>query len=316
MKIQIISLTKNDYKERKIGRWYYLPEEFVKQGHKVKYNLRKDWWRWYFDYLTFKPDVVITFGIIGGFVGMLKKIGLIRKPLVLDWNDYYAEIMGKKRGIASIAFLEYLGVSAADLVIAPSKYLVSIAYNMGKKAFFIDHGVSEYMDSNAKISINTKKMKFLYVGELSPYKRTDLVMKAFKDVNAELYLIGEPTKEIEKLALPNTHFLGKMDQKEVVKYINSVDVCIDSQDQDTSLKLREYAYRGKAILGTNGRKAYVFSHMKNIYLADDLREGILYLSKNKKVMESIGKEAKKLPIFHWSKIAKNYVDLIKEELKK
>jgi len=306
MKIQVISLAKSDYKDKKIGRWYILPEEFSKAGNKVKHDIKKDIWRFYFDYLTFNPDIVITVGLIGGVVGMLKKIGLIRKPLILDWNDYYTEISGKKFGIAKSAFLEYLAVSSADYIITPSKYLCSVCNNLGKKSIQIMHGVSEEFDSNEKIKLS-KKLNLLYVGEQTRYKRVDEIIKAVNGLNCTLYLIGEKNEQFVKMAPSNVVFLGRLPKSEIVKYINSVDICLDTQDQDTSLKTMEYAYKGKAIIAPMGRKGYIFLHGENIFLTDNFRDAIAYFISNPKEIKKLEKNIKKIKVKKWKEVAKDYI---------
>lgn len=311
MKIQIISLTKQDYKKNKIGRWYFLPEEFVRQGHNVKYNLKKDWWRWYLDYLLFRPDVVITFGLIGGLVGIFKKLGLIRRPLVFDWNDYLTELSGKSKNPAFCAFLEYMAIGSADLVTSAGLFQISVARNLGQNAEFILHGVRKEMNSSSKTRLSNK-LNLLYVGEQSIYKRVNDLVKSVKGLNCTLYLIGEVNQDVKNSAPDNAIFLGKLEPDEVSKYINSADVCIDTQDQDGSLKVVEYMFKGKPIIGIRGRKSYMFSHLKDIYLTDDFKEAISYFIENPGELKRISKNVKKHKILFWDQAARNYIGLVKK----
>lgn len=311
MKIQLVSLTKEDFKKNKIGRWYYLPEEFVKQGHKVHYNTKKNFWRWYLDYLTFRPDVVISFGLVAGFVGMLKKIGFVRKPFVLDWNDYFTELSGKTRGITRSALLEYSAVSAADLIITPGKFHTSVGKNLGKKIFQLKHGVREGFEKKDKVNLKGRGLKLMYIGEQSKYKRAFELVKSVEGLNCTLYMLGSPDPELQRIAPNNVVFIGRVNPFEVYRYINSVDVCIDSQDQDSSLKVIEYIFKEKPIIGLSGRKSYMFRHLDNIYLTENFKEAIQYLIKNPKELKRISENVKKIRVDKWSKVASDYVGLIR-----
>jgi glycosyltransferase involved in cell wall biosynthesis len=307
MRIQIVSKTKENYKQKKIGRWYHIPEELEKRGNIIKYNTRKDWWKWYVDYLRFKPDVVISTGLVAGIVGFYKQIGLMRKPLVLDWNDSYAEISGAHRGIARTAFLEYNAVSAADAIISPSMYRLSLAKSFGKKGFYVPHGVGKISDKKAELP---GKYKIIYVGEQSKHKRVDLLIEAARKVDCDVYLVGNVNEEFKEIAPENCHFPGRIEPEKIFEYINSADVCVITDDNDSTLKMFEYAKAGKAILSFQNRTAYFLKHLENAYLTNDLSEGIRKL-RNKTLRKRLEQNIKKVKILSWEQVAKEYESTLK-----
>ncbi|MFH1307830.1 MAG: glycosyltransferase family 4 protein [archaeon] len=316
MKVQFVTLNRKENYKNDSGRGYHLPYNLIKKGHKLKYNFKENSWRFYYDYLAFKPDIVITTGLIAAVVGFFKKIKLIKKPVILDWNDYYTESMGKKYGIGKVGALEYLGVSFADLITTPSPYLKSICENVGKKCVVIPHGVAKEIDISKKANLPGKnKIKILYVGEISRYKRVRELIEAVKGLKCDLILVGGVTdKNIENAKLPeNVHLLGKMPRAKVVEYLNAVDICVDTQDQDSSLKASEYVYKRKIILCRAGRKSYLFEHKKNAYLTDNFREGIKELINNRKLREDIKNNVSKLKVYSWEEIAEKYISLINNE---
>src|SRR3989344_4943963 len=71
---------------------------FKKFGNNVAVITKKNLWKFYIRYLTFKPDIVVSTGVLGGIPGFFKKLKLIKKPHVHMWDDYYGEQMGNKWG--------------------------------------------------------------------------------------------------------------------------------------------------------------------------------------------------------------------------
>lgn len=311
MKIQIVSLTKSDYSVKKIGRWYYLPSEFRKKA-KLKYNLRKDFWRFYWDYLSFKPDVVICVGLIGGIVGFFKRIGFIRKPLVFDWNDYLAEIRGAGKSAAFSSMLEYGAVKSSDLVITPSRYLESICKSLGKKVIYIQHGVDKSFYKKDKIKLPGKnKIKAVYIGEQSKYKRVDKLVSAVRGLKVDLILVGKINESLRKASGENVYFIGNVLPNDVYRYVNSADICCLPSDQDSALKIFEYTSAGKAILGTKGRLGYVLTHLENSYLADNLIDGFKKLSRDARLRKRLERGSMRFKNYSWEEIAEQYLKALR-----
>lgn len=303
-----MSLTRDDYKKKKIGRWYHIPENISKKGNEIKYCTRKHWWRWYFDYLSFKPDVVISFGLIAGIVGFFKRIGLIRRPLVLDWNDSYTEISAKGRGIVRAALLEYNAVAAADLIVSPSRYRVSLSKNLGKEVVYIPHGIGKTTNRKAKLD---GSYNILYIGEQSETKRTDELVKAAAKVDCDVYLVGKVNEKLREIAPNNCHFVGWVRPDKIFEYINAADVCVVTDDNDSSLKMFEYIKAGKPILSVRNRVGYFLSNMENSCLVDDLEKGLVKL-KDKKLREKIRKNVKKIKTYSWEEISEKYVRVLEK----
>lgn len=303
MKILLIDHAKKHFLEYDSGRWHYLPYYLKKLGHKILHIQKKDWKRFPFAYLKFKPDVIISTGLAGLIPIMFKKLGLVNKPLVHDWNDYYDEIFGRRLGAERASFLEKYVIRKSDFLSTPSKYLQQKAEAYGKKITFIQHGTE--INLNVKPARLKGSLKLLYIGEQTRYKRIDRIIEAVRGINCQLYLAGETSKYLKKIAPKNVHFIGRVPHEEIGAYIKAVDVGVITSDQDSVLKLWEYAKAGKPILSYKGRIGYFLSHTHDSYLCEDFVEGIKALQ-NKKLRNKLAKNIKNLPSLSWKEAAKQY----------
>jgi len=290
---------------------------FRKSGNEVRVTTKKNWWKFYFDYLSFKPDIVVATGILGFIPCFFKKIGLLRKPIVHMWDDYYGEQMGKKWG-ALPSYLEMFAILNSDYVTTMSKYNESKAQIMGKKVFFIPHGVQEKIkQTEIKLS---GKVKIVYIGDQSRYKQTDKMIKSVNGLDCDLYLFGKPSSEFQELAknMKNVHFMGFIPPEEIPSVLKQADILINPSDQDSSFKFFEYISIGKPILAFQGRPGYLLKHKENAYLTTDLTEGIKTMVKDKKLRAEIEKGAKKLKdniTLTWEQVARKHLELYKRILK-
>jgi len=311
MRIMVISHAREKEPKDVWMRWHRLPYLFKQKGHKIKYILKKDWKWFYLKYLKFKPDVIISAGVIGALPCFLKKIGLVRKPIIHDLTDNYTECMAAKHSIDKIAFLEHYIIKNSDFIISPSIAAIKKCKLFGKKAFYIPHGVNPDFDEKKPVKLKGK-LKILYSGEQTKYKRVDELIKAVKDLDCDLYLLGTTNEEFKKFASKNVHFLGQVHHNNVASYLKAADILVITNNDDSTLKMFEYLKAGKVILGLKGRLEYFLSNKVNAYLTYDLAKGIKELTSNKKLREYLIKNAKKINVKVWDEIAEDYLELIKK----
>ena len=313
MKILLIDQAKKNFREQDYGRWHFIPYYFEKKRQKVTHLTKKDWKKFLFTYLKFKPHIIISTAYAGIIPIFFKKMGIVKCPIVHDWNDYYTEIFGRRIGLAKAAFLENYIIQNSDFLTTPSKYLLEKANIYGKRIKFIPHGV----ELNLKLPPAKLKGKFklLYIGEQTTYKRIDRIINAVKGLNCDLYLVGNINESFQKIASKNVHFLGRIPHEEIGAYIKAADVCVITADQE-NLKMHEYAKAGKIILAFKGRIQYFFTHLKDAYLTEDFRQGIKTLMTNTKLRKRLEKNIKIFPTFSWDKVAKDYTLFLKKVLKK
>lgn len=294
-------------------RWHWLPQYFEELGHEVDHILKQDWKYSYLRYLKFKPDVLITGGPIALMPTILKKVGLIRIPLVYDWTDDNVDINGKEHGITKMAFNEYFSVENADLITTPSIFEKERCELWDKPVFYIPHGVNPDFDTKEPAHLEGR-IKIIYSGEQSKRKRVDKLINAVKDIDCILYLFGKINEEFRKTASNNVHFMGQVKYSELPSYLKAADILVLTADDDCTLKMFEYIKTGKAILGIRGRVNYVLTHRENAYLTDDLAKGLRELIEDEDLRIQLGNNAKKMKIYTWKEIAKKYLDVLEENI--
>ncbi|MEW6062896.1 MAG: glycosyltransferase family 4 protein [Nanoarchaeota archaeon] len=280
---------------------------FEKQGNKVDFITKKDWLKFYFRYLRFNPEVVISSGVIGFIPALLRKIKLIKCPVVHAWDDIYSEVMGKKYGYGFIYFLEVFTIKNSDYITTVSKHLEKEARKLGKKVSYIPHGADR---SNKKAVKLRGRIKVLYVGEQTEYKKVDRIIKAVDGLNCDLYLIGQTNPEFKKIASKNVHFLGFKKQEDVPGYVKAADIVVVTSNQDSALKMFEYIRCGKCILAYDGRIRKILTHKKDAYLTRDFRKALAELIKNKSLRSKLSKNVKKIRTYTWEEVAKSYLNVL------
>ncbi len=312
MRIQVIAHN-TKYSEYSPYRWDRMPTLLERNGHIVDHVLKKYWADFYARYKSFKPDVVISAGIIGFLPALLKKAGLIRVPIVHDWVDDYPDIMPKKYNKTLISFLEKFTIKNTDIVTTQSMYRVERAGKWGKKIKFFPQGVNGNFANRAPAKLKGS-FKILYSGTISYNKRVDRLIKAVEGLGCDLYIIGERDIEFNEHIGNNVHMLGKVRNNDLPRYLKAADVLVLTMDADSTLKMYEYLKAGKVILGIKGKLNYVLAHNKNAYLTNDLRDGIITLMRNKKLMKRLSAGARKFKIDTWEEVGKMYSDYITKEV--
>ena len=308
MKIQVIAHNREKNPPVKM-RWHWLPFYFEKFGYEVDHVLKKDWKYFYVKYLKFKPDVLISAGPIAFIPTLLKRLKIMNVVHVHDWTDDNVDI-NWEYGITKMALFEYFTVEHADVITTPSVFRKERCELWGKRVFFIPHGVSEDFDKKEPVELKGD-IKVLYAGEISRRKRVDKLIKAVKNLNCELYIIGKIKEEFMKIAPPNVHFLGYIPQDEIPRYLKAADILVLTADDDCTLKMYEYIKAGKAILGIRGKLNYVLTHMENAYLTDDLFSGLKKLIEDDDLRMRLARNVRRMKVYTWKEIAKMYLNTLK-----
>ncbi|MBC8184193.1 glycosyltransferase family 4 protein [candidate division KSB1 bacterium] len=174
---------------------------------------------------------------------------------------------------------------------------------------------------------------FIYSGRLSEEKGVLTLLKAMEGIsNSRLLVVGDgPLKsELEAFAksknLENVQFVGKKDGDELKSIIKKAKfVVIPSEWYDNSpLVIYESFSMGKPVIGSDiGGISELINHNDNGLLVkpggvEGLRNGILHLLENPKLVKKFGKHARKKaeaefdPQVHYNKILNFYSTLIEQ----
>lgn len=323
MKIQFMSQIPGNYKEKQKAHLHFLPFYLEKFGNKIDVIDRKSWPRFYFRYLAFNPDILVVSGLIGFIPMLFKKVGLIRKPVVYYWGDYFHEVMGKKWGIDRCAYLEFFCAKNATFVSTPSRFLENLCDTAGIKNYkYIPHGITDDFEkipasSLPELSSEQKKLvKFIYIGDIDVYKKADRIINAVKNQRCILYLIGKVSEKNIIRSLPkNIIYLEEMPHDKVIGYLKACDIAVVTSDQDSALKMFEYIALKKPILGFRGRMSYILSNRENAILVSDFSPAVRELIQDPKLRETLKKNISQIKVRSWQSIAGEY-ERIFQSLKK
>ncbi len=318
MKIQILTGTKEKFPAVRLHDFDHLPHWFRELGHEVDIVARKEWPKFYIRYLKFKPDVIISVGLIAALPAFLKKTGLIRRAiLVNDWTDYWTDMMATKYPLAWLAFFEHYGIQYCDFVVTSTIANLERCKLFGKKCYYRVHGVD--LDFSKAGPIDLKgEFKILYFGSQEKSKRLDRLISAVnevsKKIDCHLYLIGKPNPDFQKIAGPNIHFLGFVSDEDAVSYFKATDIVAMTMDSDGSPKLFQYFRAGKPLLALHGKISNIMTHGENAYIAHDLQKGIMDLYEHPELRKKIAAGISKIPTKTWKDVAQEYLAVLNLEI--
>jgi len=279
---------------------------------------KHDMLNFYRVYKKIKPDIIVTSWIPAGIVPIFfKKLGLIKTPIVHQWDDYYTEQMTNYPK-SIIRFMENYCIKTSDYITTVSKYNEILAKKLGKKVFFIPHGIENRTIKTKinlnKLKTNPKNIKIIYIGEQSKYKKTDEIINAMKKISGDLFLVGKVNQEFKKISGKNIHFLGEVDPREIKSILIQGDILVNPSDQDSNFKFFEYISAKKPILGFDGRPNYFFKNRENALLTKDFEKGLLELANNKELRLKLIKNISKIKTFSWVEIAKKHQEVYEKIL--
>lgn len=174
-------------------------------------------------------------------------------------------------------YLEPKLMAQADVVVANSPFLADKASSFNLKSFYVGQGcdIDDFLPRNEDEILydfgNMKRKKVGYVGLLSQRRLSisaiGYIAKARNDW--DIILIGpqEPCfLNCDLHDLPNVHFIGKINEEEIGRYVRSFDVCINPQvvneltKGNYPRKIDEYLAAGKPVVATYTPTMEVFKN--------------------------------------------------------
>lgn len=247
--------------------------------------------------LTRRYDLVHGQHIEGTLIGMLVRG---RLPLYYTIHSLLSEEMKITRVAGAQAFhrvfkfFEKIAYRAADKIFPVSPSFIEVVgqfTDRNKCVFIPDIGPETVTDPEITQQVCAQfpeKVRFIYSGNLTVYQGIDLLIQAFKGIDAYLLIIGGDAESIPRyqalareLGVDNVHFLGRKRAEEVPSYLAAADVLVSPRLEGSNIpsKLFTYIAMKKPILLTDipahrqlEPEAFLYCKAEPGDLADKLRK--------------------------------------------
>ncbi len=204
---------------------------------------------------------------------------------IWDMYDDYAATHSLGRSWLYKSFVNWLrrwDVASANHVhyfIANSKHIQQrIANSYGRESVVIYPPVRT---GKFTLSEAPRKDYYLCVGRFVPYKKTDMVIRAFQQMpDKQLVLIGEGwgTKEFNEMleGYANIKWLGYREDAEMMKYIQEAKACIFAAKEDFGIMCVEAQACGTPVLALDygGYRETVVDGVSGYFFPEQTESGI------------------------------------------
>lgn len=174
----------------------------------------------------------------------------------LKYNKWFKKIISLI--LNRIRLWDRLAADRVDLFVANSKTIQGrIAKYYRRNSLLVYPPVETEKFSISDLSKQKSEEKYFLVGcRLAPYKRVDLVIKAFKELASEqnyrLKIFGDGVDEerLKKLSTGcgNIEFLGRVSEEEKAKLYSGAQAFINPQEEDFGITMIEAMAAGRPII--------------------------------------------------------------------
>jgi len=157
---------------------------------------------------------------------------------------------------------------------------------------------------------------FLIVSRLAPYKRIDVAIEAFNRLGLPLLVVGEgrDKKNLEAIAGPNIHFVGRAFGKELKAYYSSCRAFILPGEEDFGMTSLEAQASGRPVIayGAGGVLESVAEGVTGTFFYEQTPEALIAAIKAFERLEfdplRIRKHAEKFDVEVFKKRIKTFVE--------
>ena len=273
-----------------------------------------------------------------------------RVPFVLTYHGDSQDDFGSffHRTIISFYNKHLLGkvFSSADVIISPSEYHIEESRFLGKfrdKVVVIPNGINvnnfdilySKEECREKLGIPLNRNIILFVGNLAPYKRPDVLVKAMRIItkeipNTELVFVGSGImrKELEELSKrlnvdKYVNFAGFVEESLKPLYYKAADVFVLPSDTTEvfPIALLEASASGlpMVVSDLDTFKCIIDEGYNGLFTrrgdGNNLADAIIYLLENEDMREKMGKNGReKVEDYSWERIAEETEKVYKDVL--
>lgn len=226
----------------------------VEESVLVKLPLSKRFYRQYIIFLPFAAeqfdlseyDMVISssHSVAKGVITRSDQlhVSYCHTPMRYVWDLYhlYLRQMGLTKGIKGnivrlifhyVRMWDYLASKRVDLFVANSRYIARrIRKHYGREATVIYPPV----DTERFMPSRRRDDYFITVSHLVPYKRVDLIVRAFNKMKLPLVVIGDgpDMRKVKAMSSPNVELLGRLSDQEVTEYMSKAKAFVYAAEED------------------------------------------------------------------------------------
>jgi glycosyltransferase involved in cell wall biosynthesis len=133
-------------------------------------------------------------------------------------------------------------------------------------------------------SMGIKKDYFLIVTRLEPYKKVDIIIKAFNELGWPLKIVGSGTiiDELKAIAQPNIEFLGRIPEPDLKRYYAEAKAFVYATEEDAGIALLEAQSAGTPVVayGKGGALESVVAGKTGEFFYDQTPESLITALKN------------------------------------
>ncbi|MFX0199736.1 MAG: glycosyltransferase family 4 protein [Candidatus Hodarchaeota archaeon] len=214
--------------------------------------------------------------------------------------------------------IEKFALNQANQIICIHKFLEeeAIAHGVKKeKIVTVHHGVSSDLFKPSRKEQIKKKFTVCCVSRLVREKRIEFLLKAVKNLNVEVIVIGSGKEEyvenLKKKAPINVKFFGYVEHEKLPEYINYADIVVSPRNFGARARawernLLEAMSCGKPVIAAVSARAYSAIGFKGWPIksneVEGLRRAIIEASQTpKEVLEEMGRANREIILkeFNW-----------------
>ncbi len=154
---------------------------------------------------------------------------------------------------------------------------------------FVAERIRKYYRRNAQViyppvnihkcySNPQKENYYIVVSRIRPYKKVDLIVRAFNQLKLPIKIIGggEYLNTLKKIAKPNIQFLGEISDEEKYKYLSRAKAFIHPQEEDFGISAVEAMASGCPVIayGSGGVLETIENKKTGLFFAEQEWESL------------------------------------------